>query len=260
MHLSRGATTSLGVPERLLVQLTFAFELPVLLKPFRPPVQGAEGVLREHLGARRRHRVTQLGYEQLVIELRVSAAPKRDGIVVSPLMEEIERILRRLAASRSPMPNNPILGELAGGRRRNSAARALEKLVLAGRITVETMPGQRRVVFADGRMTGWGESRPGHKPFCRNARGQQPPPPPPKREAPVLVDVFVPREHRPDVPAARQCQWPLWADGEKPNGLYCGQKTLSWKVSWCPEHAGGGKKVRACQGSAEKHASGAFLG
>jgi hypothetical protein len=161
-----------------------------------------------------------------------------DPTVLTPLVADIERILDRLASSGAPMPNNPVLGELAG-RGRSSASRALERLFKMRRIRIESRPGQRRIVLRDGRATGWGDARPGHAPYCSNRKGEtprppqrapnSPPMPPAVRAAPVVAG------------PAPTCQWPMWAHGVAPNDTYCGQPSMAGR-SWCPLHH------RACFG------------
>ena len=83
--------------------------------------------------------------------------------IITPLMQRVERTLARHASAYSPMPNNPILGELAGGHGRSSAYRALRRLEKLGRIRVERKHGSRRVtVVATGQTTDWGNARKGH--------------------------------------------------------------------------------------------------
>jgi hypothetical protein len=77
-------------------------------------------------------------------------------------------------------------------------------------------------------VTDWGAARPGHKPYCTHARGEVPQPAPQRLGA---VKVFMPIEWE-DVDG---CQWPLWAEGQKPNGHYCGASVRRGK-SFCADH------------------------
>lgn len=181
--------------------------------------------------------------------------------LVSPDARLIEHILRRLARCGQSMPNNPILGEMAGGRHRQSIVKALERLRRAGiiRIDVDRALALRRVTFPDdGTTTDWGDARPGHAPFSSRPRGSpsQPRPrsaesrPMAVRSAPDLppsagqsAGAVTPTPTATPAPAiaavfigpAPVCQWPGWADGEQPSGRYCGQPSQPGR-SWCTEH------------------------
>lgn len=159
------------------------------------------------------------------------------GHTITALMLEIERILRRIAMAHSPMPNNPVLGALAGNRGRSSASRSLERLEKAGRIRIERETRRRRVRFPDHLCTGWGDARPGHKPYSSNARGVTPPK---RKRAPNSLPMRMPR--MPILPidilelsSSVLCAWPMWEAGEIPNDHYCGKLSQRGR-SWCVEH------------------------
>jgi hypothetical protein len=154
--------------------------------------------------------------------------------VMTPLMVQVETILRRLANAKAPMPNNPILGTLAGSRGRSSASRALERLASINRLRIERDVRHRRVVFPDGAMTGWGEARPGHRPYSTNAPGTIPRPPVRRPLSPALPP-SVPPGPPIFVGPAMNCQWPQWGDGVRPTGLFCGLPSQEGR-SWCVEH------------------------
>ncbi len=196
-------------------QLSLATDWPVVRLPALP----------RRACSRRRH---VLRGEQLPLCL---ANPN----VLTPLVADIERIIRRVVQSGAPMPNNPVLGALAGNRGRSSAQRAVARLVKLRRIKVETRHGERRAVLPSGAATGWGEARQGHAPYCTTKKGQ--PKPPPKRgpcspamPATVQLPAIV-------VKPAEACQMPMWPDGAKPNGHYCGAPVVG-RTSWCCDHGG----------------------
>lgn len=159
---------------------------------------------------------------------------KTTDYTMSPLLTEIERILRRLAIGKLPMPNNPILGQLAGGRGRSSAARAVDRLISIGRIVIETEEGKHRVVFPDGQVSGWGISRKGHAPFCSNPKGTAPPPYKRKPNS-MPMPPQVPKSSPIVVGPSSTCCWPLWGYGEKPNHKYCELPSVKG-FSWCLTH------------------------
>ena len=173
----------------------------------------------------------------------------RRNPVMTPLMVAIEKILTRIADVGGEMPNNPVLGERAGGRGRSSVDRALRRLATAGRIQIEAKPGRRRVfLVASDSYTDWGEARPGHRPFCRRAKGA--PPLPPKPRLPDSQPLPASANTLPRLPSligfecalpavslapARQCQWPMWGDDEAPTEQYCGMGSVEG-YSFCQKH------------------------
>jgi hypothetical protein len=91
--------------------------------------------------------------------------------VVTPLMQMVFDVVKRVAAARSPMPSNIRLGEMLEGRGRQSVAKALNRLAVQRKISMEQSGGQRRVlVIALGHTTGWGDHRIGHAPYSRTSR------------------------------------------------------------------------------------------
>ncbi len=179
--------------------------------------------------------------------------------VITASMREVERIVTRLAHAHDTMPNNPILGELTGGRGRSAVLRALRRLETAQLILVERLGNRRRVhVIATGRVTDWGEARPGHSPYIHRPPGDTSPkvrvrkprrpesrpmaaalPPKPILHALTLslVSEEPRRRHREPEP----CNFPLWGDGERPGrvtrpGMYCPVLT-DGTGSLCAEHA-----------------------
>lgn len=195
--------------------------------------------------------------------------------VITPSMREVERIVTRLANAHDELPNNPVLGELAG-RRRNTILRALRRLESAGLLLVEKDGNRRRcTIVASGRSTGWGEARPGHSPYMHYRPGdpaRKPAPgrprqpasrPLPAQLAPganraVGFDNFIlmsatgtihnaldvrhiPSASDRDANAgldAPSCQFPMWADGERPgvNPRFCCGPVLH-RTHFCAEHA-----------------------
>lgn len=96
--------------------------------------------------------------------------------VVTPSMAAVLKVLMRHANAHYPMPNNPKLGEQAGGHGRSTVLRALRRLSEAGFIRVEHRWKQRRVIMLiNGRTTDWGEARPGHSPHIHRRPGEPPP-------------------------------------------------------------------------------------
>ena len=154
-----------------------------------------------------------------------------------PLTDKVERVVARLARARLAMPNNPTLGEMVGTCRQ-SAAKALVRLVRSGKILMERRGNERRACVGQV-CTGWGEALPGHAPYCTTAKGL----PRPHRKVradplPPAADQWVPPEiterHVVSTLASKTCEWPMWADGERPNGKYCGAPAT--KRSYCTHH------------------------
>ena len=168
---------------------------------------------------------------------------------VTPLMAQLERTLHRIAANGGELPNNPRLGERLG-HRRQPIQRALNRLRRNGRIQIERRGNQRRItVLSAGVRTDWGEARPGHAPYSSTPRGTS------TTSVATAEQVDVVEAGRPPAPAARSiptgptssCQYPLWADGEKPNGCYCSAPSVRGR-SYCADHykrfcAAGGAKA-----------------
>lgn len=159
---------------------------------------------------------------------------------ITPLMDKIERIVARHAGGAIPMPNNPVLGELAGSCRR-STARALNRLEVAGRINIERDGFRRRITLASGVGTAWGQSRPGHAPYSTHPKGSIVPPKERKPQSRPLA-ASIPAWVAPQITETRivltgptpTCQYPLWADGARPNGMHC--DAPSTQRSMCAEH------------------------
>jgi hypothetical protein len=171
--------------------------------------------------------------------------------VFTPLMAEVERILIRIAQVRGDMPNNPVLGQRAGGRGRSSVDRALRRLARIGRIRLEVEPGRRRVhlLAHDGLVTGWGEARPGHRPFCSRPKGttapivktrapDSQPLPASAGTIPALASLAGMEWTPPAVAhgATRTCQWPMWGDDERPTYRFCDAATARSDSCWCEGH------------------------
>lgn len=144
----------------------------------------------------------------------------------TPLMRAVIKVLNRLAATQQPMPNNPVLAELASARVRSSAMRALTRLEEIGHIRIEKENRRRRVVLlTTGGATGWGEARPGHKPYCR---------PEPKVEPQRLIYRPVTVFYELDLRTSGNCCWPTSPDGVKPV-LFC-DAPAERKKSYCAIH------------------------
>lgn len=167
------------------------------------------------------------------------------SFIVTASMREVARIVTRLASSKQPMPNNPILGDLADGRGRSSVLRALRRLVVANIITIERQGSERRcTVVASGHTTDWGEARPGHSPYLHRRPGDPAPEKPARRERrpqsrPLLqtlpgvgAPLPVSAADRASVAIARAClcQFPLWDDGARV-GFYVAPRFCSEPVS-----------------------------
>jgi len=183
--------------------------------------------------------------------LALPAAPVTTH-AVTPLMAQVEAIVQRLARSIQPMPGNPELGQLAGGRGRNSVHRALERLAIAGRITVEIKDSRRRVrIIATGAVTAWGPfTRNPHAPYSARARGEATPEVKPEVKRidyePVEGEPFRYRVEPQKLVAAGPsptCCWPLWSNDETP--AYPAYPFCDCPVphdlrqagfSYCPEH------------------------
>lgn len=187
--------------------------------------------------------------------------PSTPDPVITATMAEVERIVTRLANACGEMPNNPILGELAGGRGRSSVLRALRRLEIAGIIRVEHNGNRRRVVVhALAKATAWGEARPGHSPYMHRAHGDTGPSRrPAKVRAPesrplpaqlpepevlksLRVLAVVPDVMTRDIICEPEtCGFPLWGDGERPSrtiraGMYCTAPVGPFG-GLCAEHA-----------------------
>ena len=176
----------------------------------------------------------------LIIEqLTIIFPPPRVVISITPLMEKLEKAIRKLARNSEAMPINPDLGEMIGNGR-SSVIRALDRLERAGRIVMERELRARRIVFPDGSATEWGEYRPGHSPYCTNAKGAIPTIKP-KERAPESLPL-PPRLPTlpPPIPIrfgrVKECEWPMWRDDQRPTGVYCGEAVTPGK-SWCARHA-----------------------
>ena len=157
-------------------------------------------------------------------------------------MQNVLRVVTRAANLGGAMPNNPLLGHMAGGHGRSSALRALRRLAVACIVHIEVQGSYRRVLIVQtNRWTDWGDAPPRTRPL--------PPPPPRRSRTGDLPETRAP-ESRP-LPAARDstrtavgpiapattCQYPLWADGERPgeSPLFCGDP--STYRSLCGTHA-----------------------
>ncbi len=159
-------------------------------------------------------------------------------------MEKIFSLLKRRAEARLAMPTNIEMGEMIGGRGRQSIAKALDKLEALRRIRVDTKRGARRVYIPSrGAMTGWGEHRLGHAPFCTNPRGsvsvEKPPAPQSigRGEGFKILGVSYADQYGMQAvifsgeapPPARSCQF---IEG---GGGWCNKKSMAGK-SWCQDH------------------------
>ncbi len=149
---------------------------------------------------------------------------QRPSHVITRTMEEVARIVNRLANARGEMPTNPILGDLAGNRGRSSVFRALRRLAHANIITIERKGDRRRcTVVETGRSTDWGEARPGHSPYIHRRPGDATPCKPLRKvrapqSRPMPSELPAPAVFDPGplvITRAATCQYPLWADGER---------------------------------------------
>jgi len=173
--------------------------------------------------------------------------PPLPDVPLTPVMAQVEAAVRRRAIARQPMPGNPVLGELIGGRGRQTAARALDRLIKAGRLRLEIGDGRRRVVLPDtGQATGWGPYAKGvHAPHSRRPRGTA------RRAKPVRpdikpADVGEPARYRIEparlvaVGPSATCCWPLWPSGAISTDEYCNQPVTTEarkkNRSYCPAH------------------------
>ncbi len=161
-------------------------------------------------------------------------------------MQEVLRLVTRLAGMSAEMPNNPSLGKLVGGRGRSCVLRALRRLEIACLVVVEHKGSRRRVIImGTGKSTAWGEARPGHSPYLHRKRGE---PAVAAEKAPRRANT---RPLAPQLPAgvryappivhsaADVCQWPMWKDGERPGAepLFCGD-ACTGGTSFCVGHIG----------------------
>lgn len=166
---------------------------------------------------------------------------------LTPVMALVETTIRRHAIGRIAMPNNPVLGQLIGGRGRQTAARALDRLIRAGRLRLEIDGTRRRIVLPDtGQATAWGQYAKGvHAPHSRRPRGVV------KRAKPTRPDIK--KADARDVARYRiepaklvatkpsvTCCWPMWGGGRGRVGDFCDKpvttETRARKLSYCPEH------------------------
>lgn len=173
--------------------------------------------------------------------------PPLPDVPLTPVMALVETTVRRHAVARLPMPGNPVLGDLIGGRGRQTAARALARLIGVGRLRLETDNDRRRVVLPDtGQATAWGPYAKGvHAPHSRRPRGVA------KRAKPIRPDIKPMEEGEPAryriEPAklvatkpSETCCWPMWdADGGRV-GDFCDRPVTTEargrRLSYCPEH------------------------
>lgn len=173
--------------------------------------------------------------------------------VITRCMSDVARVVTRIANAADSMPNNPILGELAGGRGRSSVLRALRRLHKACVIRLETSGSRRRVhILATGAVTAWGEARPGHSPYARRPYGtpaaetrprrartetSRPLPPqlPPISGVAVVLVIVDELADLPKVKELQTCQFPKWEDAERPRGkaLFCGAPAMN-RSDFCP--------------------------
>jgi hypothetical protein len=165
-------------------------------------------------------------------------------------MGKIYDLLKRRAAARQPMPTNIEMGELIGGRGRQSIAKALDKLEAQRRIRVDNRRGSRRVYIPSIKeITGWGEHRLGHAPYCLNARGAPParnvaaPKPVGRGEGFFLLGIYGSDEYSYKhaifcdsgaVSASNKCQF-INNDLENNGKTFCGKRSKPGK-SWCDDH------------------------
>lgn len=167
--------------------------------------------------------------------------------VVTPSMQEVLRIVTRIAVAGEPMPNNPTLGEICGGRGRSSALRALRRLQFCGYLSIERRDSKRRVVIVStSQATGWGDARPGHSPYLHRRPGEPwaPRPRAARRpeSRPLRPQVSAPPPPSPRALAAahapaNSCQMPTWADGQRPGAAqaFCGEPSIEHS-SFCRSH------------------------
>ena len=178
------------------------------------------------------------------------------GHVITPSMQRVFDVVNRKASFSHPMPNNPILGELAGGHGRSTVLRALNRLSKAGIIKIERRERRRRVVIiATGQSTDWGEARLGHSPHIhrhlgeplravRTARARAPSSRALKAQFTPIPEPSMPEGAQfpqlwLEIAALPSCQFPEWRDGERPgkSPLFC-NKSRSRTASYCLDHLG----------------------
>lgn len=187
-------------------------------------------------------------FEQLVLPLeKARRRSRRSAAFVTPVMEMVEATVRRHAAAALPMPNNPTLGEMSGGRGRNTVWKALKRLVAIGRILIEVDGLKRRVWVRDtGQVTGWGDHYLRSAPYSVHTKGEK------AQERARRPDLSADLEGEPErlrvepmklveADAADLCCWPMWGDGEQPTHIYCDEPVAPYLqrrgVSYCEQHA-----------------------
>lgn len=163
------------------------------------------------------------------------------SIRITHVMGLVESVVRRHAVARLEMPGNPTLGQLVGGRGRQTAARALARLVAGQRLYLEIKDDRRRLILPDtGQVTGWGPYAKGtHAPHSRNPRGTEPSIKPIRPDFRSLFD-DEPLRYRIDpaklveAPPTETCCWPL------EGGMDCGEavsrQARARGRSYCPNH------------------------
>jgi len=173
---------------------------------------------------------------------------RRTAQLITPMMAAVEAVVRRHAAASLEMPSNPVLGQLIGGKGRQTAWRALAKLVAAGRLLIEVKDGRRRVWVRDtGHHTDWGAySVSPHAPYTVSKRGE-------KRVSKEVVRPDIkevddqPARYRVEpqrlvaTEAAEVCCWPMWGDDEAPTHMYCGtplsRAQIRRRKPYCEAHS-----------------------
>lgn len=154
---------------------------------------------------------------------------KFPALGVTPVMAAVEAVLRRHAAATLDMPTNPVLGQLVGGRGRNTVWRALERLAALDRISIEIRDGKRRIrIMESGLVTGWGPFASNtHAPYSSRPRGAKPAPDPVRLDyKPAEGEAFryrIEPQKLVHVGPSATCCWPMWGEGARPTHLYCGE-------------------------------------
>lgn len=161
----------------------------------------------------------------------------------TPLTERVLSVIYRIARTGGGMPDNPSLGEMAGGHGRHVVYRVLTRLERAGLIYIEKEALRRRIYVVElDRWTGWGISRPGHAPFSATPRsiwlGRRAGMAPLEVEPEEQTSQFprLPSLHDIEIPRVGTCQM-IIEDAQSLGGepKFCGLPVLRGK-SWCPQH------------------------
>lgn len=169
---------------------------------------------------------------------RYTTRPRRP-VVMTPITLRIEVLIQRLAAAGHEMSSNVILAGVLDGPGRETVRRSIERLLLAGRITIESTPGLRRAtICATGLSTGWGKFvTTGHAPYSLHPRGSMPPKAVARPDyKPVENAAFryrVEPQRMVETTPSPMCEYVIETPG-KPD-CACKEKSVSG-YSWCLGH------------------------